>query len=88
MLGTTLTVNDRPLTVIGVAPEGFRARCRATSPHVFVPLTMRWQMQPDEPRNGFEFSPFNRFVFLFARLRPGVTLEQATAEINRSMPES
>ena len=51
-------------------------------PHVFVPMTMRWQMQPDEPRTGFELSPFNRFLFIFARLRPGITLDQATVEIN------
>ncbi len=82
VIGTTLTVNDRPLTVIGVAPEGFTGAMPGYPPHVFVPLTMRWQMQPDEPRNGFELSPFNRFVLMLARLRPGVTLEQATAEIN------
>ncbi len=82
VLGTTVTVNDRPLTVIGVAPEGFTGAMPGYKPDVFVPLTMRWQMQPDEPRTGFELSPFNRFVFLFARLRPGHTREQATAEIN------
>jgi predicted permease len=82
VLGTTLTVNNRALTVIGVAPEGFTGAMPGYRPHVFVPLTLRWQMQPDEPRNGFELSPWNRFVFLFARLRPGATLEQATAETN------
>jgi predicted permease len=82
VLGTTLTVNNRPLTVIGVAPEGFTGAMPGYQPHIFVPLTMRWQMQPDEPRDGFELSPWNRFVFLFARLRPGVTLERATAQMN------
>jgi predicted permease len=82
VVGTTLTVNDRPLTVIGVTPEGFTGAMPGYQPEVFVPLTMRWQMQPDEPRTGFELSPFNRFAFLFARLRPDVTLERATSEIN------
>lgn len=82
VLGTTVNVNDRALTVIGVAPEGFTGAMPGYRPHVYVPLTMRWQMQPDEPRKGFELSPFNTFVFLFARLRPDVTLEQATGAIN------
>jgi predicted permease len=82
VLGTTLTVNNRPLTVIGVAPEDFTGAMPGYQPHVFVPLTMRWQMQPDEPRDEFALSPWNRFVFLFARLRPGATLEQATAQMN------
>ncbi|RPI64244.1 MAG: hypothetical protein EHM50_00995, partial [Lysobacterales bacterium] len=82
VIGTTLTVNDRQLTVIGVTPEGFKGAIPGYQQHVFVPLTMRWQMQPDEPRNGFELSPFNRFVLTLARLRPGVTLERATVEIN------
>ncbi len=82
VVGTTVTVNDRVLTVIGVAPAGFTGAMPGYRPHVYVPLTMRWQMQPDEPRNGFELSPFNPFVFLLARLRQDVTLEQATGAIN------
>jgi putative ABC transport system permease protein len=80
VVGRTLTVNDQALTVIGVAAEGFTGAMPGWRPAVFVPLTMRWQMQPDEPR-GYELNPLNRFLYAFARLRPGVTVEQATAEI-------
>jgi putative ABC transport system permease protein len=81
VLGKTLVVNESPLTVIGVAPEGFTGAMPGWQPEIFVPLTMRWRMQPDEPR-GYEQNPLNRFLFAFARLRPGSTVEEATAEIN------
>src|SRR5688572_26370937 len=81
VLGRTLTVNGQLLTVIGVAPDGFTGAMPGWRPAVYVPLTMRWLMQPDEPR-GFEQNPINRFLYAFARLRPGVTVEQATAELN------
>ena len=81
VVGRTLTVNSQVLTIIGVAAEGFTGAMPGWRPAVFVPLTMRWQMQPDEPR-GYELSPINRFLYAFARLRPGVTVEQATAEIS------
>jgi hypothetical protein len=81
VLGRTLTVNDRVLTVIGVAPDGFTGAMPGWRPAVYVPLTMRWLIQPDEPR-GYEQNPINRFLYAFARLRAGVTAEQATAELN------
>jgi predicted permease len=81
VLGQTLTVNDSALTVIGVAPEGFAGAMPGWRPAVYVPLTMRWRIQPDEPR-GYEQHPLNYFMYALARLRPGVTVEQATAEIN------
>ena len=81
VLGRTLTVNGQSLTVIGVAPDGFTGAMPGWRPAVYVPLTMRWLIQPDEPR-GYEQSPINRFLYAFARLRPGVTAEQAAAELN------
>jgi predicted permease len=81
VIGRTLTVNDQLLTVIGVLPDGFTGAMPGWRPAVYVPLTMRWLIQPDEPR-GFEQNPINRFLYGFARLRPGVTVEQATAELN------
>ena len=81
VVGRVLTVNDQALTVVGVAPDGFTGAMPGWRPAVFVPMTMRWAMQPDEPR-GNELHPLNRFLYAFARLRPGVAMEQATAEID------
>jgi predicted permease len=80
VIGDTLTVNNRTLTIVGVAPEGFTGTMPGWRPAVFVPITMRWLMQPEEPRN--EDNRASYWLYLFARLKPGVSLEQAAAELN------
>jgi predicted permease len=79
VINDTLTVNGHPMTIIGVAPRGFTSTTLGTQPHVFVPLTMRGQMQPSF--KGFE-NRRSYWAYLFARLKPGVSVEQATAAIN------
>ena len=67
------------MTVVGVAPRGFYGTTLGDIPDIFVPLTMRGLMQPGF--NGFQ----NRrqyWAYLFARLKPGVSIEQATVAIN------
>ena len=79
ILNQTIVVNGYPLTVVGVADRGFTGTTLGSKPDVFVPLTMRTQMNPwfdawDNRRNYW--------IYSFARLRDGVTVEQATSEIN------
>src|SRR5262245_25107269 len=79
VIGKTVTVNNHDLTIIGVAPEWFTGMMRDYEPRVFVPLTLRWLMQPEEPRNDENRQGY--WLTLFARLKPGVSLEQAQAEM-------
>jgi predicted permease len=79
-VGRSLTVNGRELTIVGVAPRGFAGTILGFRPQVFVPLTLRWQMEPQRPRD--ENDRRSHWAYLFARLKPGVAFEQATAEIN------
>jgi putative ABC transport system permease protein len=67
VLGRTLTLNGEPREVIGVMPASF-APLRVD---VFVPL----QRKLDPATRG------NHFLTTYARLKPGVTLERATAEM-------
>jgi predicted permease len=79
ILNQTLIVNGQAMTVIGVAPQGFQGTTLGSRYDVFVPLTMRALMTPGF--NGFE----NRrqyWAYLFARLKPGVSMQQATTAIN------
>jgi predicted permease len=79
VLNETLVVNGQAMTIVGVAPEGFNGTTLGDKPDVFVPLTMRGLMQPGF--RGFE----NRrqyWAYLFARLKPGVSIEEATTAIN------
>ena len=80
VLNTRIFVNGVPMTVVGVAPPGFAGTTAGLRPQVFVPITMRWRVQPwpDSPpenRRGY-------WVYLFARLKPGVAPEQARAAID------
>ena len=80
VLDETVFVNGHAMTIVGVAPKGFDGTTVGLKPEVFVPITMRWRLAPD-PRSP----PENRrgyWVYLFARLKPGVALEQARAAID------
>jgi putative ABC transport system permease protein len=80
VLGKTLVVNGVPLEIVGVAPPGFDGATVGTRPQVFVPLTFDWLTLP-----GFGKLHDNRFaywVYVFGRLKPGVSLEDAATAIN------
>jgi predicted permease len=78
-LGKQMLINGKSMTIIGVAPKGFEGVTLGSRPAVFVPITMRGVMNPGF--SGFE----NRrafWAYIFARMKPGVTLEQAQIAIN------
>jgi len=78
VIGRTITVNGRLFTIVGVAPRGFDATTFASHPLVFVPLTMSQKLgnySSFEDRRSY-------WVYLFGRLKPGVTLAQAGAKLN------
>jgi putative ABC transport system permease protein len=70
VLGQTLRLDTIPSRVIGVLPPGYRT----LNPDIQV-----WRLQPDN--DGALRSP-NRVFNIFARLKPGVTIAQAQAEMN------
>jgi len=79
VLNDTLIVNGQAMTIVGVAPRGFAGTVLGNHPDVFVSMTMRSLMQPGT--NGFE----NRrqyWAYLFGRLKPGISMDQATVAIN------
>jgi predicted permease len=79
VINETITINGQPMTIVGVAPEGFQGTTLGGNPQVFVPISMRGKMSP-----GFDQFENRRsyWVYLFGRLKPGVTLEQAQLSIN------
>ncbi|HSH75425.1 MAG TPA: ABC transporter permease, partial [Longimicrobiales bacterium] len=79
VLDRTIVVNGQPLTVIGVAAPGFDGTTVGVRPNVYVPLTMTARLIP-----GWDHFENRRayFFYLFARLRPEGSIEQARAEAN------
>jgi predicted permease len=79
ILNEQIIVNGKSMTIVGVAPEGFDGTTLGSSPKVFVPISMRAELSP-------RFKDFeNRksyWIYLFARLKPGVTVNQAKIALN------
>jgi len=78
-IGSSLRINRTPFTIVGVAPEGFHGTRSGLDYEMWMPLTMygqlthtgTWMLRDRNTRN----------FMMFARLAPGVTIEQARAEV-------
>lgn len=81
IVGDTIVVNGEALTVVGVAPAGFRGTTFGVGPALFVPITLRSILDSHFPAEEFE-ERRNYWVYLFGRLADGVTVEQAEAALN------
>jgi predicted permease len=81
VLDQVIVVNGQPLTIIGVAPQGFTGTTLGVHPRVFVPITMRGLLSTAD--RDFERRT-SYWAYLFGRLKPGVSLEQAALGINRT----
>jgi len=77
IVGKTITVNGQAMTVVGVAARGFDGTTLGVKPLVFAPITMRGFSQPYK---GWD-NRSSYWAYLFARLKPGVTIGQAKASL-------
>ena len=80
VLGQTVFINDRPFTVVGVAPEGFTGLSTIMVPDVWVPTMMVNQVFPYHVNLDGRSDPW---LTLVGRLKPNVTLAQARDELKR-----
>src|SRR5690606_27333340 len=71
IVGRQLSVNGKPLTIVGVAPHKFHGTTMGTRASVFVPITFNWLNDPTAsmPNHGDRNS---LWLYIFARLAPGV----------------
>ncbi len=79
ILNQTLIVNGQAMTIVGVAPSGFDGTTIGSRPQVYVPVTMYEFMLPGW--KGFD-NRRSYWAYLFARLKPGISLEQARVALN------
>src|SRR5215831_9714821 len=78
VLDKSLVVNGQSLTIVGVAPKGFEGTTIGMRPAVFVPITLRSLLDVE---TGWSLRT-DYWAYLFARLRPGVTIEAARASLD------
>jgi predicted permease len=79
VLNDNIIVNGQSLTIVGVAPRDFIGTTLGATPQVFVPITLRGLLEP-----GFDGFQNRRqyWIYAFARLKPGVSREQAATAVN------
>ena len=79
-IGATMRVNRQQLTIIGVAPQEFRGSLPGLAFEIYIPLVMapqlnimpEWMLRDRHTRN----------LRGLARPKPGVTIQQANAEVS------
>ena len=81
IVGDAVRVNGQPFTIVGVAPPGFRGTTLGVRPMLFAPITMRLAVQANANYEAFENNRGLYWVYLFARLKPGVSIAQAGATL-------
>ena len=69
LVGRTITLNGTPTTVVGIAPASLNL---ISGSEVYTPLTI----------NPAKEIRLNHVIFVVGRLKPGVSLQQAQAEMN------
>src|SRR5438552_3226097 len=79
ILNKPVTVNGIPLTVVGVARKGFYGVQIGLTPDLFIPVTMKAQMAPN-PNQTLE-DRTDRWLPVVGRLKPGMTVARAEAEL-------
>lgn len=84
IIGRVVNVNKHPFTVLGVAPPGFGGTLMFVSPDFFIPIVEQ------ETLGGNSLTDRANIAALFetfGHLKPGVTPQQAEADVNRVATE-
>jgi predicted permease len=78
VLGRSLKINNAVLSIVGVGPRGFMGEVVGNAPDVWIPMAMKPAVNP-----GYDWFGKNEahWLLLMGRLRPGVSLAQASGQI-------
>lgn len=78
IIGTTVRLNQHPFTIVGVVPPSFHGNDVFIWPDIWLPIVNEQQVE------GYDFlhSRFNHGVWILGSLKPGVTVQAATANLN------
>src|ERR1051325_2156518 len=76
IVGRTIRLNQRPFTVVGVAPKGFRSSVFGWRPAGWVPLAFVREL------TGIPLADWNGSMYTIARLKTGVERGRAAAELD------
>jgi macrolide transport system ATP-binding/permease protein len=83
VIGKQVTINNVPITVTGVAPEGFLGTFLGVTSSAWVPMAMQREMMGRDNLNARG----NGWMQSIVRLKPGVSQAQAQAEATAIMAQ-
>ena len=95
LLGSTITIDNRPFTVIGVMPKGFTGTAQIFAPEIWLPLGVYDEVANDfETENKEKLDDRNgRQLMVVGRLKPEMTtvaaalaLKTLAADLERAYP--
>ncbi|HEY9126858.1 MAG TPA: ABC transporter permease, partial [Acidobacteriaceae bacterium] len=82
-LGKVIKVNDTPMTIIGMNPNGFTgAKSTQQSPDLFVPLSMQPVIMPHAGHASLLNDHDEFWVNVMGRVRPGVSEQTARTTLS------
>jgi predicted permease len=79
VIGQKLAVNTFPLEIVGVAEKGFGGLFNGDEPDAFIPLTT-YPLTNPSAANALN-TVYMNWLFPVARLKPGISIQQAQAEM-------
>jgi predicted permease len=80
VVGKKILVNNYPMTIVGVSAAGFAGLDPSRAPQIRVPIQMKPVLAPEWEWVRMD-DPRTRWVQVFARLKPGYTIESAQAPL-------
>ena len=79
VVGSTFFVNTQPVTIAGIAPEGFYGdRLSSTPPDFYLPI----QSMPALANVAYVHDPDGNWLYMIGRLKPGVSKVQLQAKLS------
>jgi macrolide transport system ATP-binding/permease protein len=79
VVGSTFFVNTKPVTIAGIAPEGFYGdRLSSTPPDFYLPI----ESMPPLANVEYVHDPNANWLYMIGRLKPGVSQVQLQAKLS------
>ena len=85
VIGSTFWVNTRPVTVVGIAPEGFFGdRLMSTPPDFYLPI----ESMPALANASYVRDPRASWLYMIGRVKPGVAMEPLQQKVSALVRQS
>ncbi|HSS98953.1 MAG TPA: ABC transporter permease [Terriglobales bacterium] len=85
VIGSTFWVNTKPVTVVGIAPEGFYGdRMSATPPDFYFPV----EEMPILANAPYVHDPETRWLYIVGRVKPGIAMGSLQEKVNTLLQQA